>query len=55
MIVTCARCLADWPDTEIGNAVRLAGTDPDNDDYFCMDEAACGFRMDRLLEDVDAI
>jgi hypothetical protein len=48
VIVTCARCLAEWPEGD--PAVVYA-----NGDWWCHDEVACSGRYIRLLEVPGAI
>lgn len=48
MIVTCARCLAEYREDD--PAVTYAGGD-----WWCWDESTCGSQMLGLLEAVDAI
>ena len=48
MIVTCAHCLADWPE----GAPEVAWI---SDDWWCTDPDACNDRYAKLLEDVDAL
>jgi hypothetical protein len=48
VIVTCARCLAEYPEDD--PAVMYAGGD-----WWCWDESACGDRLAALLEAVDGI
>lgn len=44
MVVTCARCLATYPENDPG-VTYAAG------DWWCYDEAACGDRMATLIEE----
>lgn len=48
MIVTCARCLAEYP--EDSDDVRYA-----EGDWWCADEDACAGGPDALLEAINAI